>query len=247
MELPVEAVVNTTCDSLVGLNRRSSDADPISGGKHGILTIAMERRNPGEGWGFRLQGGKDRRLPFQILKVPLDSIAGKAGVRNNDYLVKINGQSVFEMSHNEAINCIKQAGNNLNLVVERGDHIVPSMNEAFPQYKKKEEDDLPKREKPYYQKQLEETGELPGQKGRGFTTVGKPKMATKQYNSPLKIYGEEALDEIMQQGTLHGKEVDVSNPWNMTGKEFDAKQSGVLSSIMDAAHPTEDKHVKNTF
>ena len=60
----------------------------------------------------------------------------------------------------------------------------------------------PTKEKPYYQRHLEETGELPGQQGKGFTTVGKPKMATKQYNSPLEMYGNEALDEIMEQGTI---------------------------------------------
>ena len=37
---------------------------------------------------------------------------------------------------------------------------------------------------------------------QGFTTVGKPKMAQKQYNSPLGMYSEEALEEIMRTGTL---------------------------------------------
>jgi len=244
MEFPVEAVVNTSADTLVGLNRRSSDAAPTRGGP-GLLTINIQRKAANEGWGFRLQGGKDRRLPFQIVKVPLDSLAGRAGCQSNDYLVKINGQSVFELDHNDAINLIKQAGNNLTLVIERGDHIVPSMNEAFPQLAKKKDDEFPKKEKPYYQRQLEETGELPGQKGRGFTTIGKPRMATKQYNSPLKMYGDEALEEIMQQGTLMGKEVDISNPWNVTGKQFDVAKSGVLSSIVDG--DDQDKHVKNTF
>ena len=36
----------------------------------------------------------------------------------------------------------------------------------------------------------------------GFTTVGKPKMAQKQFNSPLEMYGEDALEEIMKEGTL---------------------------------------------
>jgi hypothetical protein len=36
----------------------------------------------------------------------------------------------------------------------------------------------------------------------GFTTVGKPKMAQKQYNSPMQMYSEEAIDEIMREGTL---------------------------------------------
>ena len=36
----------------------------------------------------------------------------------------------------------------------------------------------------------------------GFTTVGKPKMAQKQFNSPLEMYSEDALEEIMKEGTL---------------------------------------------
>lgn len=43
---------------------------------------------------------------------------------------------------------------------------------------------------------------MPGQNCKGFTTVGKPRMSTKQYNSPLEMYGDDALDEIMAQGTV---------------------------------------------
>jgi hypothetical protein len=46
---------------------------------------------------------------------------------------------------------------------------------------------------------LERTGEMPGQKAKGFTTVGKPKMATKQYNSPMAMYSEDIIEEIMTQ------------------------------------------------
>ena len=81
---------------------------------------------------------------------------------------------------------------------------------------------------------LEKTGRLPGQKDHGFTTVGKPKMASKQYNSPMKMYSDDIIEEIMTQGTALGKEIDPSNPWNMTGKEFDAAKSGVLAAIVDA-------------
>ncbi len=166
-----------------------------------LLNVILERKNPNESWGFRLQGGKDRGLAFQLLKVPLNSVAGLAGCRTNDYLVKIAGKDVFEMSHEEAKGLIRKAGNTLTMVIERGDHIVPSMNEAFPDLKKKEE--IPTNaNKPYYQRVLEERGELPGQQNKGFTTVGKPRMTTKQYNSPIEIYGEDALEEIMEQGTL---------------------------------------------
>ena len=46
---------------------------------------------------------------------------------------------------------------------------------------------------------LERTGRLPGQKEQGFTTVGKAKMASKQYNSPMAMYSEDIIEEIMTQ------------------------------------------------
>ena len=48
---------------------------------------------------------------------------------------------------------------------------------------------------------LERTGRLPGQKEQGFTTVGKAKMASKQYNSPMAMYSEDIIEEIMTQVT----------------------------------------------
>jgi hypothetical protein len=47
---------------------------------------------------------------------------------------------------------------------------------------------------------------MPGQKAKGFTTVGKPKMATKQYNSPMAMYSEEIIEEIMTQVTKFKKQ-----------------------------------------
>ena len=51
---------------------------------------------------------------------------------------------------------------------------------------------------------LERTGRLPGQKEQGFTTVGKAKMASKQYNSPMAMYSEDIIEEIMTQVTIYG-------------------------------------------
>ena len=83
------------------------------------------------------------------------------------------------------------------------------MEEAFPkkggqgeQQNADELDDavLTSRDKPYWIKSIEEGKGVSN--STGFTTVGKPKMGTKQYNSPLEMYSEEALEEIMKEGTL---------------------------------------------
>merc|ERR1712029_710841 len=54
-----------------------------------------------------------------------------------DYVWSINGQEVFEMSHNQICNIIKGAGTSIEMVVERGDHIVPNFEEIWPSNKDK--------------------------------------------------------------------------------------------------------------
>jgi len=223
MELPVHDVVNTGQETF----RQGMM------GQQGFINVCLTREAANQPWGFRLQGGKDRGLPFQLLKVPLDSIASHSGCKSGDYLVKISGEDVFQLGHEDAKDLIRKAGNKLSMVVERGEKIVPSMNSAFPKPKKEE---LETATKSYSQMVLEKTGRLPGQKDQGFTTVGKAKMASKQYNSPMKMYSEDIIEEIMTQGTAFGKEIDPNNPWNMTGKQFDAAKSGVLSAIMEKEH-----------
>ena len=83
------------------------------------------------------------------LQVPLDSIASHSGCKSGDYLVKINGENVFNLGHEEAKDLIRRAGNKLNLVVERGEMIVPSMSTAFP--KPKTEDETDNKPKTYSQ------------------------------------------------------------------------------------------------
>jgi len=46
-------------------------------------------------------------------------VAGKSGVRSEDYLVKINNVEVFNLNHDEAKQLIANSGNTLILVVER--------------------------------------------------------------------------------------------------------------------------------
>jgi len=211
-------------------------------GNQGILNVTLKRQSNSQPWGFRLQGGVDRGLPFQLLKVPLDSVASHCGCKTGDYLVRISGEDVFSLTHDQVKDKIRQAGNEMKMVLERGQKIVPSINEAFPK-PKVEVSETDSKPKPYYQQVLEKTGEMPGQKNKGFTTVGKAKMATKQYNSPMAMYSDDIIEEIMTQGTALGQEIDPQNPWNMTGQTFDASRSGVLSAIMEKEKPSSSQKI----
>ena len=88
-----------------------------------IHTLTLTR-NQGQKWGFGLTGGKDVSLTFRIEKVSLASPAGDAGLKNLDYLIKVNGKEVFDMNHNELVKMIKNAGGeSLELEIERSVNI----------------------------------------------------------------------------------------------------------------------------
>jgi len=198
-----------------------------------IIEIAL-RRSPGEPWGLRIGGGVDRGKVLVLEKVIFNSVACEAGLKNRDYIYEINGVSVLEMSHDQCTQLIKKAGDSIDIKIERGDHIVPNIHEAFPQKKGEEKNNTKSKsgkDRPYWIQALE-AGK--GAKNCvGFTTIGKPKIAQKQYNSPLEMYSEDALDEIMKDGTLGGKPVDPTNLMNPTGKEFEPAQSSVCALIME--------------
>ena len=85
-----------------------------------IHTLVLKRENNGQKWGFGLTGGKDYALVFRVEKVALISPAGSAGLKNLDYLVKVNGREVFEMKHAEVVKLIKECtGDALEMEIER--------------------------------------------------------------------------------------------------------------------------------
>ena len=85
-----------------------------------IHSLTLKREQAGQKWGFGLTGGKDVALTFRIEKVALASPAGAAGLKNLDYLIKVNGQEVFEKRHNDVVQMIKNAsGDTLELEIER--------------------------------------------------------------------------------------------------------------------------------
>merc|ERR1712223_130246 len=92
MEAPVHDIVNT-----------GEETFRAGSGVSGFINVCLTRQSASQPWGFRLQGGKDRGLPFQLLKVsasanvdvlylnysipithqvPLDSIASHSGAKS---------------------------------------------------------------------------------------------------------------------------------------------------------------------
>ena len=83
-----------------------------------MIKLVAQRRS-GEKWGLSVNGGKDQSLTAKVGKVKVFTPADRAGLRDGDYLCSINGQDVFEMSHQAICDSITKSSNKLEIIVER--------------------------------------------------------------------------------------------------------------------------------
>jgi len=209
-----------------------------------IVSVNIERPNTNVSWGFVIVGGKDQSLTIKCGKVKPYSPAEKAGLKPLDYIWQINGREVFELSHKECVEAVKQSGNTLTLSIERGDHIVPNFEEIWPSNKGKAA--KPKRGLEYYFDAMQNGPQLSGYLPvpPNFTTVGKPQIVVNQYDSPLDVYSDDTLEEMKEERlTMQNPEVverinqklpASDNPLAaMQARQFDPSKSNVLGAIID--------------
>ena len=62
----------------------------------------------------------------------LNTPASRGGLRAGDVVVSVGASLVTLMNHPEIVSLIRAGGQELSLTLERGDHIVPNIREAFP-------------------------------------------------------------------------------------------------------------------
>ncbi|EGK97338.1 AGAP003937-PD [Anopheles gambiae str. PEST] len=71
--------------------------------------------------GFRITGGADFEMPITVFQVSEGSPAQKAGLQLGDQILKINGADASAMRLATAQSVIKQAGEQLQMIVAKGD------------------------------------------------------------------------------------------------------------------------------
>merc|ERR1711881_498234 len=211
------------------------------------MISASLQRQKNEPWGFVIVGGKDQALTVKLGRIKPYSPAEKAGLQEWDYVFDINGKEGFEMSHNEIVGMIKNAGTSLTLTVERGDHIVPNFEEIWPSNKDKI--DKNKRHligSDYYLDAMQNNG-LKGHipQPDNFTTVGKLGIEINQYNCPIEVYDEAVIEEMTEdremltnpelvekRKDLQTTRMQHDNPLvQQKMQQFDPRKSNVLTTL----------------
>ena len=128
-----------------------------------MINVTVTRQQ-GEPWGLVIVGGKDQSLTVKLGRIKAYSAAEKAGLKEWDYVWNINGQEVFEMTHNQIC------------------QIWPSNKDKSDKYKRR----LIGME--YYMDAMENhglKGHLP--QPDNFTTCGKLGIEINQYNCPIEV------------------------------------------------------------
>ena len=134
----------------------------------------------------------------------LNTPAHQGGLKEGDVLVNVQGELVTLMTHPQVVSLIKGVrGDILEMTVERGDHVIPNMQECFPV---KTEEDFVKvnycnlsistlylitkmtdEEKLAYYEEAMRRGLQSRLIPKFFTTVGKMKVHLAILNLPLLI------------------------------------------------------------
>jgi hypothetical protein len=83
------------------------------------LSAKMDRTDSSTPWGFRMTGGKDFGAPLVIQRVNPGSLAAKCGLQVGDTIVRISASPTEGLRHKDAQQMILDAGNSLELALER--------------------------------------------------------------------------------------------------------------------------------
>jgi len=197
------------------------------------LTLKRTGKEP---YGFRLIGGKDEGQTFKVEKVLTGYPADYGGLQERDFLISINGQDIFDLHHAQVVQLVKNSDECLNLEIERGDHIVPNFEEIWPSGKPRRQrgpggPKVPVKGIGYIEHAMK-VG-IPGEKDRDFTTVGRPKVTTNQYDNPINCYSEDTLDEMTNTGTTWKKTDESIKSVEADKEKFNPEKSAVLAVLRD--------------
>jgi len=216
-----------------------------------LIKVTIERENLQQKWGFSLQGGQEVTLTMKVSSVKNFTPASIAGLEKMDYVYTVNGKEVFKMTQDEVAKEVKNSGKEIVLEIERGDFIVPSFAEIWPELGQKKEDGGLKKKRPMSMEYILEAmqhhglGHMP--QPDNFTTCGKLGIEVNQYNNPMECYADGTIEDMREEKVIMDfpdiadkliemnsqKHKDVNPACALKMKRFDPSRSAVMSTIAE--------------
>eukprot|EP00088_Acartia_fossae_P024783 TRINITY_DN25665_c0_g1_i10.p1 TRINITY_DN25665_c0_g1~~TRINITY_DN25665_c0_g1_i10.p1 ORF type:complete len:233 (+),score=64.01 TRINITY_DN25665_c0_g1_i10:101-799(+) len=204
-----------------------------------VVELTLTRSNVKQPWGFRIVGGVEACLVLKIEKIlGVYTPASKAGLHERDVIIEVNSKSVVYMTHKEFVDMVRQeGGTTMTMKVERGEIVVPNMQECFPLKSDQDLEKMTEDEKLKYYQEAMRLG-LGSRLGpNSFTTVGKFKVKVPKYNCPKDLYSDNTMDEMISgSSAIDTEKLDPTSPCysKLTNvKKFDPARSAVLSVMND--------------
>ncbi|XP_034040411.1 LIM domain-binding protein 3a isoform X2 [Thalassophryne amazonica] len=157
---------------------------------------------PGPGpWGFRLQGGKDFNMPLTVSRITPGSKAAHCNLVQGDVIVAIDGISTAGMTHLEAQNKIKMANYSLALTMTKSKRpvpmVTPRMDAAIPLIPHQQIIGPTPPNAGFHPGTLKDSAHSTHKpievKGLG----GKANIIHAQYNTPIGMYSQDAIMDII--------------------------------------------------
>jgi len=204
-----------------------------------VLELTLNRSNTKQAWGFRVVGGVAESLVLKVERIlGISTPACEGGLKERDVFLEVNNKSVIDMSHKEFVDMVRQqGGTTLKVKIERGEIVVPNMQDCFPI---KDDNDLSKmteEEKLKYYEEAMRRGLGSRLGSHYFTTIGKFKVKVPKYNCPEKLYSETTMDDMVGgAGSVDTSKLDPTSPCYsklVNTKKFDPKRSSVLGVLLD--------------
>lgn len=84
-----------------------------------VLNVKLQRADHNVSWGFNIQGGIDFGAPLSVGHVHPQSLAEKAQVLQEDFVLRIGGMSTQHMTHAQARDAILQQADYLEMTLQR--------------------------------------------------------------------------------------------------------------------------------
>ncbi|XP_072401457.1 PDZ and LIM domain protein 3 isoform X3 [Diabrotica undecimpunctata] len=97
-------------------------------GKIHEVVLNLRRNTPTEHWGFSLVGGSDVKTPLIVTKVGFGSSV-EGVLHRGDIITKVGNYDSRDIRHQDAQNLFKNAGNNIQVVVQR-EHVPRSTSSS---------------------------------------------------------------------------------------------------------------------